>query len=175
MTGDAPLPPSLVAANLRRLAKERLYMGSPPTDLAPLSPEEVLHLMHELQVKQIELQIQNEALQTSQAKEKSAALRYTELYDFAPVGYVTLNRTGAFIQSNLVTTRLLCRLHFLRLTLFWGLILNRPNHLNYLNAISLRSSSHSSRSSNQKINIRIINLCKIQNMFSRSNLKINRT
>ena len=54
MTGDTPLPPSLVAANLRRLAKERLYMGSPPTDLAPLSPEEVLHLMHELQVKQID-------------------------------------------------------------------------------------------------------------------------
>ena len=107
MTGDAPLPPSLVAANLRRLAKERLYMGSPPTDLAPLSPEEVLHLMHELQVKQIELQIQNEALQTSQAKEKSAALRYTELYDFAPVGYVTLNRTGAFIQSNLAGARVL--------------------------------------------------------------------
>ena len=78
MTADAPLPPSLVAANLRRLAKERLYMGSPPTDLAPLSSEEVLHLMHELQVKQIELEIQNEELQTSQAKERAAALRYAD-------------------------------------------------------------------------------------------------
>ena len=107
MTADAPLPPSLVAANLRRLAKERLYMGSPPTDLAPLSSEEVLHLMHELQVKQIELEIQNEELQSSQAKERAAALRYAELYDLAPVGYVTLNRTGAISQSNLAGARVL--------------------------------------------------------------------
>lgn len=107
MSGDAPLPPSLVAANLRRLAKERLYMGSPPIDLEPLSPEEVLHLMHELQVKQIELEIQNEELQSSQAKERAAALRYTDLYDRAPVGYVTLNSTGAISQSNLAGARVL--------------------------------------------------------------------
>lgn len=101
MTGDSPLPASLIAANLRRLAKERLYMGSPPADLKPLSEEEVLSLMHELQVKQIELQIQNEELLASQAQEKAAAQRYTELYDCAPVGYVTLNQTGAISQSNL--------------------------------------------------------------------------
>jgi signal transduction histidine kinase len=107
MTGDSPLPASLIAANLRRLAKERLYMASPPSDLKPLSDEDVLRLMHELQVKQIELQIQNEELLASQAQEKAAAQRYTELYDRAPVGYFTLNQTGAISQSNLAGASLL--------------------------------------------------------------------
>jgi len=97
----------MVAANLRRLAKERLYIGSPPADLAPLSSEEVVRLMHELRTHQIELEIQNEELQTARAKEEAAASRYTDLYDFAPVGYVTLSRTGAIIQSNIAGAGLL--------------------------------------------------------------------
>jgi diguanylate cyclase (GGDEF)-like protein/PAS domain S-box-containing protein len=64
-------------------------------------------LLHELQVHQIELELQNEQLiETRNAAEKAAA-SFAELYDFAPVGYVTLNLTGNITRSNLAASKLL--------------------------------------------------------------------
>jgi S-adenosylhomocysteine hydrolase len=48
-------------------------------------------LMHELQVYTLELEMQNEEILSSQAQAYAALDRYTELFDFAPVGYLTLN------------------------------------------------------------------------------------
>ena len=63
--------------------------------------------MHELQVHQIELEMQNEELRQSRAEVEAGLERYTELYDFAPVGYLTLGRDGAIRQVNLTGARLL--------------------------------------------------------------------
>ena len=63
--------------------------------------------MHEVQVHQIELEMQNEELRQSRAEAEAGLERYTELYDFAPVGYLTLGRDGAIRQVNLTGARLL--------------------------------------------------------------------
>ncbi len=64
-------------------------------------------MQHELEVHQIELEMQNEELQTALAANAVALERYTDLYDFAPLGYLTLDRTGAILAANLTVARLL--------------------------------------------------------------------
>jgi PAS domain S-box-containing protein len=63
--------------------------------------------VHELQVHQIELEMQNEELQATRAELVLGLERYSDLYDFAPVGYVTLNGDGAIQKMNLAGARLL--------------------------------------------------------------------
>jgi len=58
-------------------------------------------LMHELQVHQIELESQNEELRQARDQAETLLARYTDLYDFAPTGYVTLDRAGTILQINL--------------------------------------------------------------------------
>jgi hypothetical protein len=60
-----------------------------------------------LQVRQIELELQNEELKISRANVGAGLKRYADLYDFAPVGYLTLDRLGTIIQINLAGARLL--------------------------------------------------------------------
>ena len=58
-------------------------------------------LVQELQIHQIELEIQNEQLEQARAETEAALERYTDLYDFAPLGYFTLDRDGTIRQANL--------------------------------------------------------------------------
>ncbi|MEI8192196.1 MAG: PAS domain-containing protein [candidate division NC10 bacterium] len=108
------------AAELRRLAEERLrekrksqrseVRGLPAIILAKAgqrTEEETQRLHHELQVHQIELEMQNEELRQSRAEVEAGLERYKDLYDFAPVGYFTLDRNGAISQVNLTGARLL--------------------------------------------------------------------
>ncbi|MGZ5027522.1 MAG: EAL domain-containing protein, partial [Methylobacter sp.] len=62
-------------------------------------------LLHELQVHQIELEMQNEALLIARTEAEASLARYTELYDMAPVGYLTLARNGTIEQLNLKAAR----------------------------------------------------------------------
>ncbi|HSO71586.1 MAG TPA: PAS domain S-box protein, partial [Thermodesulfobacteriota bacterium] len=98
--------PSADAAELRRRAEARLRedrkKGAPgPTE------EDTQRLVHELQVHQIELEMQNEELRRSRVEVEAGLERYTELYDFAPVGYLTLGRDGTIRQVNLTGAQLL--------------------------------------------------------------------
>ncbi len=72
-----------------------------PESLKSLSPEEVLHMFHELSVHQIELEIQNEELRRLQAELEAAKDRYFALYDLAPVGYLTVSEKGLILEANL--------------------------------------------------------------------------
>jgi len=86
---------------LRRRAEERLKSTA-----GELKSETVYqHQLHELPVHQIELEMQNEESQKNRAE--TAAVRYTDLYDFAPVSYFTLNSQGEIIQTNLAGSTLL--------------------------------------------------------------------
>jgi len=98
------------AAELRRQAEEQLKerkKGHVGKGATPLPAEEPQRLIHELQVHQIELEMQNEELQKSRAELEAGMALYTDLYDFAPVGYFTLDRDGTIRRANLAGARLL--------------------------------------------------------------------
>lgn len=69
--------------------------------------EEIRLMLHELQVHQVELEMQNQELRRAQAELDAARIRYFELYDLAPVGYISLNQNGLIVEVNLTVATLL--------------------------------------------------------------------
>ncbi|MDO9067251.1 MAG: ATP-binding protein [Deltaproteobacteria bacterium] len=112
----------LSAVELRRRAEEKLIIQSPEKQQSK-QEHATQRLLHELQVHQIELEIQNAELKLSRDNLETLLEKYTSLYDFAPVGYVTLDCDGVIIDVNLagasltggVRSRLIGRslLHFI--------------------------------------------------------------
>jgi PAS domain S-box-containing protein len=74
----------------------------------PSDSGDALRLLHELQVHQIELEMQNELRETQKELADSNA-RFVDLYDFAPVGYCTIDDREAILEANLTLARLLGR------------------------------------------------------------------
>jgi signal transduction histidine kinase/CheY-like chemotaxis protein len=90
---------------LRRRAEERL--GARAARPRVEATEDVLRLIHELEVHEIELELQNEELRRARDELEVSVTRYSELYDFAPVGYVTLDAKSTILEINLVGSTLL--------------------------------------------------------------------
>jgi two-component system cell cycle sensor histidine kinase/response regulator CckA len=92
---------------LRREAEEHLKaVGQKIPDLTA-SPDEMQRIIHELAVHQIELEMQQEELLQSREELEEGLERFTELYDFSPLAYLTLARDGTILQVNLTGTKLL--------------------------------------------------------------------
>jgi PAS domain S-box-containing protein len=107
----APKPPSAREAQadyelLRSRAEERVAARRRESPPAP-SADEARRLLHELQVHQVELEMQNDELRRVQAELALASARYFDMYDLAPVGYCTLSRTGLISEANLGAAALL--------------------------------------------------------------------
>ena len=93
------------ANQLRQVAAARLREKSP---LDAALPEQDMHkMLHELQVHQIELQMQNEMLREAVDAEALALHHYTELFDFAPLAYLSLDEHSKITRLNLRAASLL--------------------------------------------------------------------
>ncbi|MEI6851220.1 MAG: PAS domain S-box protein [Bacteroidota bacterium] len=91
---------------LRRKAEEQMKKKASKS-LGPLSEVDALKLIHELEVHQIELELQNEELMLAKEQASADANKYTELYDFAPSGYFTLSNEGNILELNLCAATML--------------------------------------------------------------------
>ncbi|SDB02276.1 PAS domain S-box-containing protein [Desulfonatronum thiosulfatophilum] len=107
-----------------RVLKAREGEESKESQQSPVGNES-LHdrqdLLHELQVHQIELEMQNDELRRTQERLYQAMEKYNDLYDFAPVGYVTSDIIGHILESNLTFADQLgvARSHLIH-SLLWG-------------------------------------------------------
>jgi len=90
---------------LRREA-EAAITNVPASSLVPFEGDRI-RLLHELQLHQIELKLQNEKLMESQQERQALLDRYTDLFDFAPVGYVNLNSDGEIILLNFTIAKMI--------------------------------------------------------------------
>ncbi len=104
-------PPAADDLSLRQRAERQI--GSVPDDSNEAT-------VHELHVHQVELELQNEELRHVQAQLEVSRNRYFELYDLAPVGYVTLGVDGFITESNFAFARLVSKNR--------GRLLNQPFH-----------------------------------------------
>ena len=95
-----------VSASLRQKAEKQLNQRSSKANNL-VSETEMLKLIHELEVHQIELELQNEELVLANNKARAATEKYEELYDFAPSGYFALSRQGKILEMNLRTAQML--------------------------------------------------------------------
>ena len=89
-----------------RQRAERL-LSKRPKVASKIPPGDVKKAIHELQVHQIELEMQNDELRRAQEEIEASRSKYSDLYDFAPAGYVTLTGTGRIKEINLTGARLL--------------------------------------------------------------------
>lgn len=78
-------------------------------DVSSLSPEDLARLIHELQVSQVEVKMQNAELRRVHEELTQARDKYCALYDSAPVGYFTLSKGGIILEANLTGANLLGR------------------------------------------------------------------
>ena len=91
-------------AELSLRAAAETQIDNTPGGGMPVRP--IDELLHELQVHQVELEMQNEALRQKQIELEASRDRYVDLYDFAPVGYLTLTADGTIDEINLTAATL---------------------------------------------------------------------
>jgi PAS domain S-box-containing protein len=96
------------ADELRRQAEERLdKLSAAAVDAASPVPVDVAAVVHDLRVHQIELEMQNEELRHAQLELQASREKYFELFDLAPVGYLTLSDKSIVRDANLTAALLL--------------------------------------------------------------------
>ncbi|MCF8129457.1 MAG: PAS domain S-box protein [Deltaproteobacteria bacterium] len=89
---------------LRHRAEALLREG--PEGLKEAPVQDIQNIIHELQVHHIELEMQNEELRRTQLELHAERNKYAGLYDFAPVGYFTINKKGMITEANLTAAAL---------------------------------------------------------------------
>lgn len=104
MAQSADFPPDDFKA-LRK--KAELFLSEQSIDVSQLDRVEIEQLVHELRVYQIELEMQNDTLREIQQELEAAKDAYAHLYEFAPIGYATLDPEGKLVQVNLTTSEML--------------------------------------------------------------------
>ena len=94
-------------AELRQLAEERLRVKQGHALRTEATTPDPERLIEELQIHQIELELQNEELRSVRDELEVSLARVTDLYDFAPLGYVSLDARGSIVELNLAGAAML--------------------------------------------------------------------
>jgi two-component system, sensor histidine kinase PdtaS len=89
------------AAEPRPRAEKALRESEDRTGLDQEERENSRRLVHELRVYQVELELQNEELRATRAKAEESLAQYLDLYEFAPVPYLTVDLKGRVLKANL--------------------------------------------------------------------------
>lgn len=84
---------------LRESAEKRLLPGD-KRNIAGMTTYDIAELIHELETSQVELEMQNEELHSTHNELIETRDRYTDLYDLAPIGYLTTDMNGLILQAN---------------------------------------------------------------------------
>jgi len=97
---------TIVTETLRQKA-EKLLIKQKSNESSTISEADALKLVHELEVHQIELEMQNEELILAKQQADIATFKFADLYDFAPSGYISLSNEGVIIELNFSSARML--------------------------------------------------------------------
>jgi PAS domain-containing protein len=98
---------NLTESQLLRLKAEEKLKKQPKKAGIKVLESDTKKLLHELQVHQIELEMQNEELRQANETAEEALKKYTMLYDFAPMGYYTLDSDGSICELNFTGAEIL--------------------------------------------------------------------
>jgi len=93
------------ANDLRKRAE--IILAEDPQIIRTIAPADIQKIIHELNVHQIELEMQNEELRRVQLELQEARDKYLNLYDLAPTGYFTLDHNSLIVDVNLAGSELL--------------------------------------------------------------------
>jgi len=129
---------------LRLKAEEKLNENQNKS--IPVIEADVKRLLHELQVHQIELEMQNEELRLANETAETALRKFTMLYDFAPMGYFTLDHEGTIHELNFTGAEILCDKRFSLLNSNFKLFISEeslPVFNDFFNRIFISNSKES--------------------------------
>lgn len=107
LRGKAMTDSRIISDKLLRRRAEYLIRTDVAETREAMSQTDMHRLLHELQVHQIELELQNNELRQTHLELDASRERYFELFDMAPVGYVTLDRYGVVLECNFTVAKLL--------------------------------------------------------------------
>lgn len=94
--------------NLRQAAEKKIQKPSvTDEEIQSMDPAELRRMIHELRVHKVELEMQNETLRETQVELETARRRYLDLFDQAPVGYVSIDEKGIVRSTNQTAADLL--------------------------------------------------------------------
>jgi PAS domain-containing protein len=133
------------AQMLRKKAEEQLKEKQKKVDIS-VKEADAKKLLHELQVHQIELEMQNEELNQANETAEIALKKYTMLYDFAPMGYFTLEPDGSIFELNFTAAELLREKRFSLVNSNFKLFVSEDSHSEFDNFFRKVYTSNSKES-----------------------------
>lgn len=130
------------AKMLRQKAEEQLKQKQKDS-ASPKKDTDMKKLLHELQVHQIELEMQNEELRNAYETTEAALKKYTMLFDLAPVGYFSLDTEGAISELNFTGADILHERRFSLINSNFKLFVSEGSRLVFNNFFRKVFTSHS--------------------------------
>ncbi len=148
------------AEELRKNAEEKLKIRQNKKTISARETD-VKKLVHELQVHQIELEMQNEELRQANERAEAALKKYTMMYDFAPMGYFTLDHNGFITDLNFTGAEILGDRRFSLLNSNFKLYVAEESRDVFHNFFSKVYIGNSKQSCEVKLGFGSKNLCSV--------------